>query len=102
MFHLSNLNNGTFFFKGFFRQCNIIPWAVDVDLGIFIDDYSSEIIPNFEEAGMKLVHKFGQLDDSYELSFKEGDIKVDLFFFYTEGGLMWNGGTQVKTGKKFK
>lgn len=89
-------------FKGFFRQCNIIPWAVDVDLGIFIDDYSPEIIPSFEAAGMKLVHKFGQLDDSFELSFKESDIKVDLFFFYTEGGIMWNGGTQVKTGKKFK
>lgn len=38
-----------------------------------------------------------------ELSFQgQGDVKLDIFFFYEETDHMWNGGTQAKTGKKFK
>ena len=29
-------------------------------------------------------------------------MKLDIFFFYEEKEYMWNGGTQTKTGKKFK
>lgn len=75
---------------------------MDVDLGIFIDDFSPDLVAKFESTGMKLVHQFGKVEDSLELSFKENGIKVDLFFFYTEGASMWNGGTQAKSGKKFK
>jgi hypothetical protein len=38
-----------------------------------------------------------------ELSFQgKDDVKLDIFFFYEEVDHMWNGGTQAKTGKKFK
>lgn len=38
-----------------------------------------------------------------ELSFQgKDDVKLDIFFFYEETDHMWNGGTQAKTGKKFK
>lgn len=38
-----------------------------------------------------------------ELSFQgEADVKLDIFFFYEETDHMWNGGTQARTGKKFK
>lgn len=87
---------------GFYRQCDIIPWAMDVDIGVFIEDYTFRLIPEFERKGLRLTHKFGRLSDSFELSFKEEDIKLDIFFFYTEGATMWNGGTQARTGKKFK
>lgn len=30
------------------------------------------------------------------------DVKLDIFFFYEEKTYMWNGGTQAKSGKKFK
>ena len=44
-----------------------------------------------------------QIEDSFQMSFKTvDDIKLDIFFFYEEGTYMWNGGTQAKTGKKFK
>ena len=44
-----------------------------------------------------------QVEDSFQMSFKTiDDIKLDIFFFYEEGTYMWNGGTQAKTGKKFK
>ena len=27
---------------------------------------------------------------------------MDIFFFYKDANIMWNGGTQARTGKKFK
>ncbi|XP_073082871.1 ribitol-5-phosphate transferase FKTN isoform X3 [Manis javanica] len=88
---------------GWYRQCNIIPYSKDVDLGIFIQDYKSDIISAFQDAGLPLKHKFGKVEDSLELSFHgKDDVKLDIFFFYEETDHMWNGGTQAKTGKKFK
>ncbi|KAK7021117.1 hypothetical protein SK128_028326 [Halocaridina rubra] len=94
------LSSGTLL--GFYRQCDIIPWAMDVDIGVFIEDYTVRLIPEFEKRGLIITHKFGRVSDSLELSFKEEEVKLDIFFFYTEGATMWNGGTQAKTGKKFK
>ncbi|XP_056370836.1 ribitol-5-phosphate transferase FKTN isoform X1 [Oenanthe melanoleuca] len=88
---------------GWYRQCNIIPHSKDVDLGIFIRDYKADIIPAFQKAGLPLKHKFGKVEDSLELSFQgEDDVKLDIFFFYEEDDHIWNGGTQAKSGKKFK
>ncbi|XP_043917054.1 fukutin isoform X2 [Protopterus annectens] len=87
---------------GWYRQCNIIPYSKDVDLGIFIKDYKPDIIPAFQMAGLPLKHKFGKVKDSLELSFQGQDVKLDIFFFYEEKDHVWNGGTQAKTGKKFK
>ncbi|XP_049566932.1 ribitol-5-phosphate transferase FKTN isoform X2 [Orcinus orca] len=88
---------------GWYRQCGIIPYSKDVDLGIFIQDYKSDIISAFQDAGLPLKHKFGKVEDSLELSFQgKDDVKLDIFFFYEETDYMWNGGTQAKTGKKFK
>ncbi|XP_067886638.1 fukutin isoform X1 [Heterodontus francisci] len=87
---------------GWFRQCNIIPYSKDVDMGILIKDYNADIITAFQRAGLPLKHKFGKEDDSLELSFQAAGVKLDIFFFYEEDDYMWNGGTQAKTGKKFK
>ncbi|XP_075450669.1 ribitol-5-phosphate transferase FKTN isoform X2 [Ascaphus truei] len=45
---------------GWYRQCNIIPYSKDVDLGIFIQDYKSDIIQAFQKVGLPLKHKFGK------------------------------------------
>ncbi|XP_057577562.1 ribitol-5-phosphate transferase FKTN isoform X11 [Hippopotamus amphibius kiboko] len=45
---------------GWYRQCSIIPYSKDVDLGVFIQDYKSDIISAFQEAGLPLKHKFGK------------------------------------------
>lgn len=87
---------------GWFRQCDFIPHSKDVDIGIWISDYNNRLIPTFQEHGIFLKHLFGTIEDSYELSFQSGDMKLDIFFFYTELDHMWNGGTQARTGKKFK
>ncbi|XP_066460417.1 ribitol-5-phosphate transferase FKTN [Eleutherodactylus coqui] len=88
---------------GWYRQCNIIPYSKDVDLGIFIQNYKPDLVSAFQKAGLPLKHKFGKVEDSLELSFLgEDDVKLDIFFFYEEDDYMWNGGTQAKSGKKFK
>ncbi|KAM9307062.1 ribitol-5-phosphate transferase FKTN isoform 2-T2 [Pholidichthys leucotaenia] len=86
---------------GWFRQCNIISYSRDVDIGIFIKDYRPDIIAAFRKAGLSLKHKFGKVEDSLELSFLSDDIKLDIFFFYEDADV-WNGGTQAKSGRKFK
>lgn len=45
---------------------------------------------------------FLQVKDSLELSFLSEDIKLDIFFFYQDGDIAWNGGTQARSGRKFK
>ncbi|KAM6902795.1 ribitol-5-phosphate transferase FKTN isoform 1-T1 [Xenentodon cancila] len=87
---------------GWFRQCSIISYSRDVDIGIFVADFKPDIIAAFRDAGLSLKHKFGKVEDSLELSFLSGDVKLDIFFFYEDGDLMWNGGTQAKSGRKFK
>ncbi|XP_047228727.1 fukutin isoform X1 [Girardinichthys multiradiatus] len=87
---------------GWFRQCSIISYSQDVDIGIFITDFRPDIAEAFRDAGLSLKHKFGKVEDSLELSFLGEDIKLDIFFFYKDGGIMWNGGTQAKSGRKFK
>lgn len=89
---------------GWFRQCDIIPHSKDVDIGIWIKDYNPLLISEFKKSGLFLKHKFGRIEDSFELSFrtKEDFVKLDIFFFYEEKEYMWNGGTQARTGRKFK
>ncbi|XP_021353869.1 fukutin-like [Mizuhopecten yessoensis] len=87
---------------GWYRQCDIITHAQDVDFGIWIKDYNPQLIPEMEKAGLPLKHLFGRVNDTFELSFQAGDIKLDIFFFYEESDHMWNGGTDVKNGEKLK
>ncbi|GAB6024538.1 hypothetical protein CHUAL_009691 [Chamberlinius hualienensis] len=87
---------------GYFRQCDIFPYSKDIDIGIWIKDYHPQIITGFLSAGMKLKHKLGKVEDSLELSFTLDGVKLDIFFFYEEVNHVWNGGLQVKSGKKFK
>ncbi|XP_021914627.1 fukutin-like isoform X2 [Zootermopsis nevadensis] len=87
---------------GYFRQCDIIPYSKDVDIGIFITDYSEKILPEFLDHGFTLKHWFGRVNDSLELSLSSGELKLDIFFFYEDGQFLWNGGTQAKSGRKFK
>lgn len=87
---------------GWFRQCSVISYSRDVDIGIFIVDFRSDIIAAFRDAGLSLKHKFGKVEDSLELSFLSGEVKLDIFFFYEDGDVTWNGGTQAKSGRKFK
>lgn len=54
-------NNQFLPFLGWFRQCGVISYSRDVDVGIFIVDYRSDIITAFRDAGLTLKHKFGKV-----------------------------------------
>ena len=62
----------------------MITYSGDVDFGVFIHDYDSRLIAEFQRAGLELMHLFGKTTDSFELSFAFGDMKLDLFFFYRQ------------------
>ena len=43
------------------RQCDIIPYTTDVDIGIFFKDYNDLILPHMLKAGLDLKFKFGKV-----------------------------------------
>ena len=100
--------------SGYYRQCDFVPYMGDVDIGVRISsvrDWAgdatlpslAQVVAAFTERRMRLVHRFGLPADSLELSFRSpDDIKLDVFFFYEDGDVMWNGGTQARTGRKFR
>lgn len=94
------LSSGTLL--GFYRQCDFIVYSGDVDIGMWADDFKPKIVDLFSINNIPLIHWFGRPNDSLELSFLMGDLKLDIFFFYREQDHYWNGGTQAKTGLKFK
>lgn len=89
---------------GWFRQCDVIPYTTDVDIGIFIENFKPSMIDEFSTHDLALTHVFGHPNDSYELSFLDvaEQLKLDVFFFYREKNYTWNGGTQARTGNKYK
>ncbi|KAM8743512.1 ribitol-5-phosphate transferase FKTN isoform 2-T2 [Acanthopagrus schlegelii] len=46
---------------GWFRQCSIISYSRDVDIGIFIVDFRADMVAAFRDAGLSLKHKFGKV-----------------------------------------
>ena len=50
-----------FVLTGWFRQCDIIPYSKDVDIGIRISDYREELVTALELAGLLLVQQFGKV-----------------------------------------
>ena len=87
---------------GYFRQCDFITYSGDVDIGIWIEDYKPIMIDYFLMNHLPLLHVFGKVEDSFELSFRDDNLKLDIFFFYHEKDYVWNGGTQAKSGLKYK
>lgn len=67
------------------------------DIGMAIDDFREELIDVFTMNNLMLMHSFGRVNDSFELSFRDEEIKLDIFFFYREEDHAWNGGTRFES-----
>jgi len=53
--------NGFVIFAGWFRQCDLIPYSRDVDIGIWITDYNDQLISSMQNNGLQLIHRFGKV-----------------------------------------
>ena len=42
------------------------------------------------------------MEDSYQMAFLSGEVKLDIFFFYEDDHSMWNAATVTETGEKLK
>lgn len=63
---------------GWFRQCSVISYSRDVDIGIFIADYQADIVPAFTDAGLSLKHKFGKVKSFPTINFLASRSKFDI------------------------
>jgi hypothetical protein len=98
------LSSGTLL--GWYRQCDFLDYSGDVDVGMFAEDYQPDMLGPLRAAGLVLTHRFGQVDDGFELSFgytEEGhELKLDVFFIYRAVGHFWNAGTDAFNGQKYR
>nr|XP_018669848.2 fukutin-like [Ciona intestinalis] len=86
---------------GWFRQCDVIPYAKDVDIEVKITDFSMKLIENLILHKFILHHKSGRLLDSLVLAFYRDGVKLDLYFVYEEIDKFWSGFTGAN-GAKYK
>jgi len=47
--------------EGWFRQCGLIPYSKDVDIGIWIAEYNDQLISRMQNNGLELIHRFGKV-----------------------------------------
>nr|XP_039261848.1 fukutin-like [Styela clava] len=67
---------------GWYRQCNIISYDTNIDIGIWKHDYKEEIISAMEENGFFFKSKFGTLKEGLELAFLDkSDTKINIHVF---------------------
>ena len=71
------------FVLGWFRDCGIIPYTEDADIGMWIEEFDQRIIDNFtNNKKLTLLLSFGLPNESYELRFVDKDFQYDCFFIY--------------------
>ena len=82
------LTDGTLL--GFIREGNFIPHDNDMDLGVHINQHSTQIIKAFADLDLKHFKTYGTIERGLVYSFKHGEEKLDIFFFYDDGEFMWH------------
>ncbi|XP_067930499.1 ribitol-5-phosphate transferase FKTN-like [Watersipora subatra] len=96
------INNATLL--GWYQQCSTIPFGINIDIGVYITNYADDLLANLRASLFFVQEKFGFPEDSLQFAFNMGDFKLVISFFYedTSSGKMWYGGTDPKTGNKYK
>lgn len=71
---------------GAIREHGFIKHDLDIDTGMWIDDFSPDIILELEDAGFRVLHSFSIDNDRLgkELTFEHlrTGVHIDIFFFY--------------------
>ena len=80
------LSSGTLL--GYYREKNFIKHDYDIDLGIYKEDYTDDLIYKMESAGFNLYRTLGTKEKGLELSFRYPNTKIgklaklDIFLHY--------------------
>lgn len=75
---------------GVYRDGKLISYDTDVDVGVFLEDYTPEIIKALERHGFLYERKIVVDEGSYamEQSFSYSNVKIDIFYYRKEGKKM--------------
>ena len=94
---------------GYFRENKFLDHDYDIDIGIFEDDYTPNIINKMEEKGLILYRTLGNLETGLELSFRlsgtelGNKAKIDIFVHYLEDdNIYWSSYMAPKFEKQVK
>ncbi|KAE9548919.1 hypothetical protein FO519_007864 [Halicephalobus sp. NKZ332] len=69
---------------GWKRECNIIPYATDVELAVLAEEYNEELIKVLRESKFELYSIFGKPENSLQIVVYVDRIKINLFFVYKD------------------
>jgi GR25 family glycosyltransferase involved in LPS biosynthesis/mannosyltransferase OCH1-like enzyme len=74
---------------GAYRENKFIDHDIDIDLGVFFDDFNINIIKGNNK--FKFVRSNGKIENGYECTFNhiEYNINVDIFLVYKENDYYW-------------
>jgi hypothetical protein len=76
---------------GFVRNGDFILHDNDIDIGIFIENWSPKINEELQKAGFKWTRKLGTNESGLEYTFYKNNIQLDIFFWYKEQDYFWYG-----------
>lgn len=74
------LSDGTLL--GAVREKNFISHDNDVDIAVFHDDLSPEIVRELIEAGFRVRMTNGLPEDGLSITFRRNDVNIDIFVYY--------------------
>lgn len=92
---------------GAIREGDFIGHDTDVDLGIWRRQWNPWIVPTLKGAGFRLHKVYGELNRGLQYAFKRGAVKLDFFFYYPDGPLVyhaaWKDGSPIRyTYQRFR
>lgn len=77
---------------GVYRDKALLPNDLDIDIGLYLKDYSQSIEIAMQKQGFRLIHEYGIDNKAYglEQSYELDGVKVDLFFYSVDDEKMWS------------
>lgn len=76
---------------GVFRDQKLLPNDLDIDLGVFLSDYSAEIERTMFKHGFKLIKEYEIDNKKYglEQTYERDGVTVDLFYYSYRNDIMY-------------
>ncbi len=75
---------------GAIREGDFLGHDTDVDLGVWRRQWRPSLVSWMQRGGFTLHKTFGEPDRGLEYSFKRGGMKLDLFFYYRAGPVVYH------------